>query len=117
MGDALFGTGSRRLAEAHGAAYTYEFAWRSSAVDGQLGAAHTMELPFVFDRLDIPALRGARGLLGTGEPPAELATRMHRAWVDFARTGDPGWAPSETYRFTERASSTASPVSPGRRRS
>ncbi len=112
MGDALFGTGSRRLAEAHGAAHTYEFAWRSSAVDGQLGAAHTVELPFVFDRLDLPALRGPRGLLGTGEPPAELATRMHTAWVDFARTGDPGWAGSETRRFTERASSTASPGSP-----
>jgi para-nitrobenzyl esterase len=117
MGDALFGTGSRRLAEAHGTAYTYEFAWRSSAVDGQLGAAHTMELPFVFDRLDLPALRGPRGLLGAGEPPAELATRMHQAWVDFARTGDPGWAPSETHRFTGRASSTASPGSPGPPRS
>jgi para-nitrobenzyl esterase len=112
MGDALFGTGRRRLAEAHGAAYTYEFAWRSSAVDGQLGAAHTMELPFVFDNLRLPALRGPRGLLGTEEPPAEPATRMHRAWVDFARTGDPGWAPSETGRFTARASSSASPGSP-----
>jgi para-nitrobenzyl esterase len=112
MGDALFGTGSRRLAEAHGAAHTYEFAWRSSAVDGQLGAAHTVELPFVFDRLGLPALRGPRGLLGPDEPPAELATRMHSAWVGFARTGDPGWAPSETHRFTERASSSASPGSP-----
>lgn len=117
MGDALFGTGSRRLAEAHGAAHTYEFAWRSSAVDGRLGAAHTMELPFVFDRLDLPALRGPRGLLGTEEPPAELATRMHRAWVGFARTGDPGWARSETRRFTARASSTASPGSPAPPRS
>ncbi|MFG1646599.1 carboxylesterase/lipase family protein, partial [Amycolatopsis sp. NPDC049252] len=112
MGDALFGTGSRRLAEAHGAAYAYEFAWRSSAVDGQLGAAHTVELPFVFDNLRLPALRGPRGLLGPDDPPAELATRMHRAWVDFARTGDPGWAPSETVRFSARASSTASPGSP-----
>ncbi|WP_442875566.1 carboxylesterase/lipase family protein [Amycolatopsis sp. NBC_00348] len=117
MGDALFATGSRRLAEAHGNAYTYEFAWRSSAVDGQLGAAHTMELPFVFDNLRLPALRGPRGLLGTGGPPAELATRMHTAWVDFACTGDPGWARSETRRFSERASSIASPGSPAPPRS
>ncbi|MEV0698325.1 carboxylesterase family protein [Saccharopolyspora sp. NPDC050389] len=107
MGDALFGAGSCRLAEAHaahgqGPTYTYEFAWRSSAVDGQLGATHTVELPYVFDRLDLPALRGPRGLLGPAEPPAALATRMHGAWVSFASTGDPGWAPSEAQRFTGR---------------
>ncbi|MEV5538262.1 carboxylesterase family protein [Saccharopolyspora shandongensis] len=105
MGDALFGAGSRRLAEAHaaqgrGPTYTYEFAWRSSAVDGELGATHAVELPYVFDRLDLPALRGPRGLLGPAEPPEALAACMHGAWVRFARTGDPGWAPSETRRFT-----------------
>ncbi|ATL67869.1 carboxylesterase/lipase family protein [Nocardia terpenica] len=102
LGDALFGTGSRRLAQAHTGAptYTYEFAWHSSAVNGRLGAAHAVELPYVFDRLDLPALRGPHGLLGPAEPPAALATRMHGAWVDFARNGDPGWAPSETHRFT-----------------
>ncbi|MFC8077181.1 carboxylesterase/lipase family protein [Streptomyces sp. NPDC057307] len=93
LGDALFGAGSRRLAEAHGRAHVYEFVWRSPAVDGRLGAAHTVELPFVFDRLDLPALRGRRGLLGPAEPPASLAEEMHTAWVAFARTGDPGWPP------------------------
>jgi para-nitrobenzyl esterase len=24
-------------------------------------------------------------------PPAELADRMHAAWLAFARSGDPGW--------------------------
>ncbi|GAA1295775.1 carboxylesterase/lipase family protein [Saccharothrix xinjiangensis] len=91
LGDALFGVGSRRLAEAHGRAHVYEFAWRSSAVDGRLGAAHAVELPFVFDRLDLPALRGPRGLLGPDEPPASLAAEVRAAWVSFARTGDPGW--------------------------
>lgn len=91
LGDALFGAGSRRLAEAHGRAHVYEFAWRSPAVGGTLGAAHTVELPFVFDRLGLPALRGERGLLGQPEPPAALAEEMHAAWVAFARTGDPGW--------------------------
>jgi para-nitrobenzyl esterase len=47
-----------------------------------------MELPFVFDCLDLPA---ARPLLGPAPPPARLATRMHAAWVRFATTGDPGW--------------------------
>jgi para-nitrobenzyl esterase len=93
LGDALFGVGSRRLAEAHGGAHVYEFAWRSPAVDGRLGAAHAVELPFVFDRLSLPALRGQRGLLGPAGPPASLAKEMHAAWVSFARTGDPGWPP------------------------
>ncbi len=104
LGDALFRTGNRRLAEAHAShraapTHTYAFAWRSPALDGQLGAAHTTELPFVFDRLDLPALHGPHGLLGPTPPPARLAARMHGAWVSFAHTGDPGWASSETHRF------------------
>jgi para-nitrobenzyl esterase len=93
LGDALFVRGSRALAATYRGAYGYEFAWRSSALDGHLGAAHTVELPFVFDRLDAPGLRGPRGQLGAGEPPKALAAQMHAAWVSFARTGDPGWAP------------------------
>ncbi|MGW8329124.1 carboxylesterase/lipase family protein [Streptomyces sp. NPDC055897] len=91
LGDALFGAGSRRLAEAHGRAHVYEFAWRSPAIGGSLGAAHTVELPYVFDRLGLPALRGERGLLGAPEPPAALADEMRATWLAFARTGDPGW--------------------------
>ncbi|GAA1778580.1 carboxylesterase/lipase family protein [Streptomonospora arabica] len=91
LGDALFGLGSRRLAEAHGGAHVYEFAWRSTALDAQLGAAHAMELPFVFDGLETPGLRGAQGLTGPEEPPEALAKEMHAAWTAFARTGDPGW--------------------------
>lgn len=96
MGDALFGAGSRALATAHAAqprsaTYAYEFAWRSHALDGALGATHAVELPFVFDLAHLPRLRGPASLLGPDEPPADLASRMHAAWVRFARTGDPGW--------------------------
>ncbi|GAB3461118.1 carboxylesterase family protein [Streptomonospora sediminis] len=91
LGDALFGVGTRRLAEAHGGAHVYEFAWRSSALDGQLGATHAMELPFVFDRLDDPALSGPQAMTGPGDPPAALAAEMRAAWTAFVRTGDPGW--------------------------
>ncbi|WP_063127015.1 carboxylesterase/lipase family protein [Nocardia fusca] len=91
LGDALFGTGSRRAAAAHGNAFVYEFAWRSEALGGALGAAHAVELPFVFDCLRLPELHGPGGLLGPAEAPARLATEMHTAWVRFARTGDPGW--------------------------
>ena len=105
LGDALFGIGTQRLADAHAArgsapTHRYEFDWRSTAIGGLLGAAHTVELPFVFDALGVPSLRGPRGLLGDVDPPARLADEMHGAWVAYARTGDPGWEPSpDVHRF------------------
>ncbi|NGO10559.1 carboxylesterase family protein, partial [Streptomyces sp. HC44] len=63
MGDALFGAGSWALADAHAthaqsATHAYEFAWRSQALDGELGATHAVELPFVFDLAPLPQLHG-----------------------------------------------------------
>ncbi|MFI6703670.1 carboxylesterase/lipase family protein [Streptomyces sp. NPDC050509] len=103
MGDALFGAGSWALAGAHAAhpesaTHAYEFAWRSHALDGQLGATHAMELPFVFDLAHLPQLHGPAALLGPDKPPADLAARMHETWVRFARTGNPGWDPYDTER-------------------
>ncbi|WP_243076791.1 carboxylesterase/lipase family protein [Microbacterium sp. SS28] len=65
--------------------HVYEFRWRSP-VDG-LGAAHAMELGFVFDNLDIP---DAVALGGT-DGPRHLGREMHAAWVAFVADGDPGW--------------------------
>lgn len=105
LADALFGAGTQRLAEAHAGlakarTYRYEFAWPSPALDGQLGATHAVELPFVFDVTEQPELRGAKAMLGPSEPPAGLAARMHASWIDFATTGDPGWDPYEATRRT-----------------
>ncbi|MFE4644007.1 carboxylesterase/lipase family protein [Streptomyces sp. NPDC056730] len=106
-GDALFGAGSWAMADAHAArahpesgTFRYEFAWRSHALGGELGAAHAVELPFVFDLARLPQLHGPDGLLGPGEPPADLAARVHETWIRFARTGDPGWAPYDNERRT-----------------
>jgi para-nitrobenzyl esterase len=78
-----------RLAEAYSqqqcAAYMYEFAWPSPLFNGQLGACHYLEIPFVFDTLD-----SNTPLLG-GQAPQQLADVMHGAWVAFAARGDPGW--------------------------
>lgn len=99
LSDGLFSDGTRRTAAAHsaasgaGATFVYEFGWRSDALDGQLGACHGMELPFVFDTVDLPALHGPRALLGATPPPRRLATAMHSAWTRFATTGEPGWPP------------------------
>eukprot|EP01035_Chromulina_nebulosa_P037733 gene37732-50940_t len=55
---------------------------------GELGAAHAMELPFVFDAL--AATTGPTGLCGE-HPPQQLATRVHGLWVEFAKTGELPW--------------------------
>lgn len=90
-----------RLAEAvcgnGGNAYMYEFAWQTPAYDGRLGACHYLEVPFVFDTLGV-----AEGQALTGaHPPQQIADTMHNAWVDFIRSGKPGWAP-----YDERSRST-----------
>ena len=80
-----------RLADAHASTarastYMYEFAWRSPQCGGRLGAAHSLEIPFVFDTLGL----GTEPLLGR-DPPQSIADIMHRAWVAFASKGDCGW--------------------------
>lgn len=90
MNDLVFRWPARRFAEMHkGRTHMYEFEWRSPAFNGELGAAHAMEVPFVFDTL--ACATGAEGLCGEN-PPQELATRIHRIWVDFARDGTLPWA-------------------------
>jgi para-nitrobenzyl esterase len=82
-----------RLVEAQAAngtpSWLYRFDWASPLLDGRLGACHELDAAFAFDTLDAP---GA-DLLHGGAAPQALADEMHAAWVAFATTGDPGWAP------------------------
>ncbi|MEU1352059.1 carboxylesterase/lipase family protein [Streptomyces sp. NPDC005775] len=80
-----------RLADARPArTFLYEFAWRSPVLE--LGACHALEIGFVFDNL----VHG-KGLTGP-DAPQPLAGVMHRAWVAFASSGDPGWPAWDTSR-------------------
>ena len=89
MNDLVFRWPARRFAEEHrGPTHVYEFDWRSPAFDGELGASHGMELPFVFDTL--ACVTGGEGLVGTA-PPQALAERIHRLWVGFAIDGRLPW--------------------------
>jgi para-nitrobenzyl esterase len=103
MTDWMFSIPSVRLAEAHaphaGGTYLYEFAWPSPVCGGKLGACHGLELGFVFDALDTPGLIGPNGLVEEN-PPVELARRVHRTWITFVPTGDPGWT---TYNTQQRS--------------
>lgn len=96
-GDVTFGIGSTRMVHAHSlvpdrGTYVYRFGFRSTAVNGKLGAARTAELPFVFDIPDAKWLHGIRGPLG--QTPCRMAWPgdVHRAWISLAQTGPPGWA-------------------------
>ena len=84
------GRGRRRAGR--GRTFMYEFAWPSPVAGGMFGACHALEIPFVFDTLDEASGQMLGNLLGDA-PPQALARAMHRAWVSFAATGDPGWPP------------------------
>ena len=92
MTDLAFRLPARDFAAAHaragGRVHFYEFGWRSPAFDGALGAAHALELPFVFDTL--ASCSGAKGFVGPN-PPQPLADSIHRLWVNFARDGTLPW--------------------------
>jgi para-nitrobenzyl esterase len=91
VGEVVFRIPVIRLAEAQAAhdtpVYLYRFDWESSAFGGRLGAAHALELPFVWNRLDLPM---SPILLGPEVATAQpLATAVHDSWVRFIQGGDP----------------------------
>ena len=74
----------RKAALGKAPVYMYLFAWRSPVRDGRLRSMHTMDIPFVYDNVDV-----AKVELGTGADRYALAEKMSNAWVAFARTGNP----------------------------
>jgi para-nitrobenzyl esterase len=79
----------------------YRYEWYSPVREGKLRSYHTLEIPFVFDNVD-----GAKTMTGSGQERYALADKMSRAWVAFAKTGNPNhpglpdWRP---FTATERA--------------
>jgi carboxylesterase type B len=92
----------------------YEFAWRSPAFDGRLGACHGLEVAFVFDTLGYETEP-----LGGTDPPQQLADTMHAAWVSFATSGEVSWPKYDlgrraTMRFDTTSEVVDNPQSAGR---
>ncbi|WP_242908099.1 carboxylesterase/lipase family protein [Actinomadura terrae] len=90
--------------------HCYEFAYETPILGGLLGAAHSLDLPFVFHNAELSPLAGDRA------DRRQVSTRMALAWTAFARDGDPNhrdipsWEPYTTEtRTTMRIDSTWTP--------
>jgi len=87
----------RKAQQAKAAVYQYYFTWRSPVREGKLRSYHTLEIPFVFHNVD-----NCQSMTGKGQDRYALADRMAKAWVAFARSGDPNhpglpkWAAFDT---------------------
>ena len=64
--------------------YLYQFTWESPVLDGALGSTHCIEIPFVFDNVDLH-----RTFTGGGAADVELGHRISSLWTRFAKDGVP----------------------------
>jgi para-nitrobenzyl esterase len=74
----------RRAEQGLGPTYMYWFTWRTPVRGGRMRSPHAVELPFVFDHVDV-----GKALIGSGADRQRLATAISSAWASFARTGNP----------------------------
>ncbi len=78
--------------------WLYEFRWQSELLPPGQGALHALDNPFAWDNVDdVLALtgQGGRDLLGA-HPSQAVATAMHGAFVQFAKTGEAPWPQYDT---------------------
>jgi para-nitrobenzyl esterase len=64
--------------------YMYLFTWQSPVNNGMYKAMHCMDLAFQFDNIE-----RCKEMTGGGKDAHVLADKMSRAWMNFARTGNP----------------------------
>jgi para-nitrobenzyl esterase len=74
----------RKAAQRAAPVYMYKINWESPVLGGKLRSPHAVELPFVFDNVDVSA-----GLVGAGSAQNQMAELMSRTFAAFARTGTP----------------------------
>jgi para-nitrobenzyl esterase len=94
---------SESQSKARGPAYSYLFTWRPPALRRTLGACHALDIPFIFGLTNHPVARPFTGLAASA---ARLSRRMQHAWINFARSGQPGHEalpPWEPYDAETRA--------------
>jgi carboxylesterase type B len=110
--DRVFHAPAHRLAELQSAfapTFAYRFDWTPPGLRRWVGACHGIEIPFVFGTLREPPLAP---LFFFAPGVGRLAARVQRAWLAFAKSGDPGhddlpeWP---TYDATRRATLVFAP--------
>lgn len=92
----------RKAAQGAAPVYSYRVMWRTPVEGGRRITPHSLDLPFVFDNVEV-----APDMVGPPtEATAALAHAMSESWIAFARTGDPNnaavppWAPYDLDRRT-----------------
>ena len=102
------------VAAGHPDVFVYRFDWDEqgtflvSDLSRLIGAAHGLEIAFVFDSFDRGMI--AR-LAGRGENPgrADLGRAVRDYWAQFARTGDPGTGGRSHPRWTAWSNAEGAP--------
>jgi len=74
----------RKVGQHAAPVYMYKINWNSPVLGGKLRSPHAVELPFVFDNVDVSA-----GLVGAGPTQNQMAEMMSRTFAAFARSGNP----------------------------
>ena len=74
----------RAMAKGQAPVYKYYFQWYSPVRGGVLRSYHTLDIPFIWENIDITV-----SMNGSGPERQPLADKMSNAWVNFARTGNP----------------------------
>jgi para-nitrobenzyl esterase len=88
--DHVFRMPALRLADAqlpHAPVSMYRFDYPSTAFGGLAGACHAIDVPFVFDMVDVPAIDMLLG--GIDDGTRQLAHRCAAAWTTAAHAGRP----------------------------
>ncbi len=86
----MMGSGSVTIAERKAAlgkapSYLYRFDWETPIAGGKYISPHGLEMPMVFDNVELAGV----GMTGGGLEARKLAAKVSEAWIAFAATGNP----------------------------
>ena len=89
LGDSRMFSGSvtlteRKVAQNGAPVYQYYLTWETPVADGVLKSPHTLDIPFMFNNVDLAA-----ALTGDSAEARSLEHQMSSSWIAFARTGNP----------------------------
>lgn len=78
---------------------TYMYYWKYPSSIKGLGACHAIDISYVFNNLQEEIFTGQN-------PSKELAVKVQKAWVNFAKTGNPSFDDIEWPQYDEKTRKT-----------